>query len=1529
MSIATPRLNVISGFAAATVGERLHLINAKTTEQVDGEDSARFRIRLPTRSDVTLRTPLRFVGSDGITREYRVRRFLRDPSSQYADIEGAPPFVDLTTAGLIRQTVNGRLYTSFGGTLTVSQWITNYVLTNLSADGLTWLSAVLGTIDSTQLVTLTFSQWTRAELLRALADATGLELLLAQSSPGALYQIHLVTEIASAVAPIRVTQSGSLIALSVDSTDEGLTTVVQPLGAVPDGGTEPASIASHIFRVQSIAAGWVVLIDPSSSVKPIAFDDMANGLYLEFITGTTIVRRAITDSRASDGAVYLANTSGLTLGVNVTLVQDANGTPLTTISNPAAIARFGRVVTPISVTGMRGEANRIANANFGAGSSQWSAYAAGWLEPYLPSETADLVGALVGSKTAGSPASLNVDGLAAGAAIRKGERVEVASVLLATNSAEKVISSTGDITLALSGTLAQNVANAALFRVYDTNGMAIGGNISANGSATAGASTLAISAPSMANRAVTSGDQLRFTRGGTYNGLVGTTASYTNATSGEVEWTTTLTLSQYLTNGSAVPDSPTLSAGDALTFTNALTGQYVYGTVGTGGYTAESYSLPISIFVPANTTIDLVGSETIIYATKQTTTTKTITNSPSDWPDSKQITFTWSGGLVGDGATSIELLNNAGVTVATLTPISGVTNGSTSAVLQNDGLQSIPNGAVLYSQPETLYCSALSIANGSGAVTIALQSANTSALADNAVVRVVRNTAGWIDQGSGSQTLLRTNTGWISSEAVIGVATGSSKTLWAHFAAQFWHSRNDYTIGTAVTMRMDVVNAATGAVLVSVTSDPLVFTSLVGSDRPQPIAAVIKAQFEITANTRVRLHVYPQNSVGVVDFATKGYAMASYGMLTEGTDPNVPFTPSSHANLGIQAGIRYLQVYAKEVRSIACTMAHLADITGGQITTQRVVRGVRLVLADIQENLRAMSYERDHLNPNRSTIVLESLRRTATRLLGTGSVTSGSGSVTSVGGNAGGSGGTAPVNGITIVDDSGQQIPGVQVLTVSGLGVALAANGAGGARLSIPTTIDPTGVDAVISGGAWNARDLVTQPGFDISVAAGNGVISGKLVSWSGTTVNTPNSNALVYVDASGIVRTRAATAPETLNSEAELLLYRTYVDVATYGNRIYAVAESRTFYRVVNRAPLFTRQRAVAAQITSGAWAGAVAVNDTGDINWYFANLGLYPLVEEIPSIVEDHLDVQIAKFYGSGGTGSSDWNALHGTTWASNYLRYPYDVGDPRGTPVKRRADSHDAYAGTFLRLAVRYARIASGGLTWWDTNYNDIKECFYRNIVQSQRAVNGGAGYMCETFQDPTVYPFCQTLDNIEAWRGLQDAFELMTSRGGTQASDAAYYQSVADNMLSGIRSQWRDTANANGETGWLAVAWDNGAGDILTNELTRFYPDLTIGVPAAIYDCPLHGTDSIARERLDKLFRHLNQKAPTWFMSRRYDLYPWGMLAAAAVKVGYRDLAERWLAFVQIHHAYDSPGYLLIHDLGWARYIERVLQGDSLT
>jgi hypothetical protein len=965
MPFTRPRLWITTGFASGARVERLKLVAASTDDQIGGNDSATFRIVLPTRTTLRTRTPLRFFGSDGITREYRIRRVLADPRGTWADIEAVPPFMDLATSGLVRQIVNGTLYTTFAGTMSEAQWITNYLLTNLTEDGLDWIDPVVGTIEEPAEVTLSFAQFTRAQLWRALEAATGHEYALVQPSEGADYQVVGYTQRNVALPALRVSTPGALMRLMVDASDDGLATVVQPLGDVPSGGTEPATIANHVFAVQSITSGWVVLIDPAApSALPIAIDDLVNGLYLQFAVGTTVYRRTITDARASDGAVYLADTSNLSVGASVRLVQDTNGTPITTLAHPAALALYGRAVVPLPVDGMRGESNLVPNPNFGLGVASWAARASGWLQLYDTAETAHITGALNGALGSGVT-SVPIDGLSAGRKIRRGERLEIAAVVLGTTNAVKTIPSTLNVTLPLAGTLPQNVTNGQSVKQY------VGGSLvrslTINGNQSAGASSLAVTVVGLGTRRLTAGDKLKFYTGGAYSGFSSDSVRYQYEFTSDSTWAFTMAFHVVPSPGPGVlPTALSLAIGDTIVINASLVDPPPGGFTGTfTARVASTYS--------GGSTIDLeydgydglklwVGYLSTITKTKAATETKSITNSTTEWPDNKQLSATWTGALTISDIWAIEWLDSADGLLGTLLQ-TGTVSG-TSHTVENPATLQIVSGSTIQTQPQNVFATAEVTANGSGAVT-ATTTATAATAPDNATVRIPRNTFGWSALGSGSGLLLRSSTGFITGATTIVVPPAIGSVIcWAQFPVSIWQSGDDHGTQNA-TVTLQVKNADTNAVIASVVSDAVTLTTPSGGDVPTPETLTNKVQFEVVNTTRVYLEV---SVSGTLDFTDTAYLMAHWAMITEGVDPDVPFTPAAFANLGVQAAVRYLLAFAKDVRTVTVTFAQLADIVGAQLVERRAVIGGRVVLPTLNETLRVVQLTRDHFFPSRSTV---------------------------------------------------------------------------------------------------------------------------------------------------------------------------------------------------------------------------------------------------------------------------------------------------------------------------------------------------------------------------------------------------------------------------------------------------------------------------------------------------------------------------------------------------------------------------------
>jgi hypothetical protein len=166
---------------------------------------------------------------------------------------------------------------------------------------------------------------------------------------------------------------------------------------------------------------------------------------------------------------------------------------------------------------------------------------------------------------------------------------------------------------------------------------------------------------------------------------------------------------------------------------------------------------------------------------------------------------------------------------------------------------------------------------------------------------------------------------------------------------------------------------------------------------------------------------------------------------------------------------------------------------------------------------------------------------------------------------------------------------------------------------------------------------------------------------------------------------------------------------------------------------------------VTAGPYCGAFRAVPNGPINWYFANLGLAFFTDAIPDTVRNYLDQYIKSL---------------------NSRSVITDVAPDLSTPVA--PDSHDAYAGTFLSLAVRYVR-ATGDSAWWKMNLGSLKALAYFNLL-TQTKPNG----LVRVFQSPQENGTGYLMDQCEVYAGLRDFGQYLIESDDV---DAGYYSSFA--------------------------------------------------------------------------------------------------------------------------------------------------------
>lgn len=312
------------------------------------------------------------------------------------------------------------------------------------------------------------------------------------------------------------------------------------------------------------------------------------------------------------------------------------------------------------------------------------------------------------------------------------------------------------------------------------------------------------------------------------------------------------------------------------------------------------------------------------------------------------------------------------------------------------------------------------------------------------------------------------------------------------------------------------------------------------------------------------------------------------------------------------------------------------------------------------------------------------------------------------------------------------------------------------------------------------------------------------------------------------------------------------------------------------------------ALRIPTGPYAGAFEIAPNGRLNWYFAHLGLLPIVQflnpaDLETYIRGSLDAYLRNLNPNGSIDDVDFPLGRANT----------------ASFTKVLSDSDDSYAATFLSLAARYLR-ASGNWPWWDANKVRIKDLAYRNIALAAKR-NG----LTSVFQAPRsqTNSIGYLMDNCEVYRGLRDFAVLLRSRG--DAADANYYDLLAGNAATGMVGLFNVAGGA------------FRASDASPALETTFYPGTTCQVfPQAF------GVTELA-PLFDRGWAYLNAKSPIW-EDGRYDPYLWAVLGFVAAKRGQTVQARAQMASVEKKFASNRP-IVTINELGFYQRTRNVLGG----
>lgn len=394
----------------------------------------------------------------GLT-EWLVSR-IEDSDGDMAVVSLAPIRQVLALRGLVREETSTGLTVAFTPRpLTVSEILTQFVLSNTTTDGLSWLS--VGTVEYTGRLTLpAFAGYTRAQLLTAIERATGYDVVLRRIGTTG-YAIDLLEDVGASQPTVLIEAPVSARRIQRTRSVDESETVLIPMA---DNKTVMGEVAWIGAAPIGVGPFWVPLTAPNGGLPPIVEDGQFVGAYAVF--GGTNVQQILA-SRASDSAIQVTATPGHSADAAVVLWATAEGRPITEVVSPSAIAARGRVASRLVVPTMRQERNFVQNPGFAQGLSSWSDFSSSGPAAY---DTEDfgitLTGTVATTRSAGTATTtpLSVAGLPASRWIRRGMQLVV-------NGQTYTI--TSDAIPSTSGTLSVSVSPALVSPIADNTSIAI------------------------------------------------------------------------------------------------------------------------------------------------------------------------------------------------------------------------------------------------------------------------------------------------------------------------------------------------------------------------------------------------------------------------------------------------------------------------------------------------------------------------------------------------------------------------------------------------------------------------------------------------------------------------------------------------------------------------------------------------------------------------------------------------------------------------------------------------------------------------------------------------------------------------------------------------------------------------------------------------------------------------------------------------------------------------------------------------
>ena len=290
--------------------------------------------------------------------------------------------------------------------------------------------------------------------------------------------------------------------------------------------------------------------------------------------------------------------------------------------------------------------------------------------------------------------------------------------------------------------------------------------------------------------------------------------------------------------------------------------------------------------------------------------------------------------------------------------------------------------------------------------------------------------------------------------------------------------------------------------------------------------------------------------------------------------------------------------------------------------------------------------------------------------------------------------------------------------------------------------------------------------------------------------------------------------------------------------------------------------------QLPSGAIKDKGA--DNSKITPYFAHFAVLALLteptEQNLSVVKNYMSWYFSKLNGS----STEYNSkeIEGSV---------YDYFAPNET-TRGTYDSVDSYAATFLEIAIRFAEVSDGCVTWLKSHKDELSKVASAMVKTIDCAENTLPGENANDCLSIAHYGYAvkYLMDNSEVNLGLKAAIKLKVKGLIETSSDL---ESLLAENTSSNRGLYNESKSN----------YDYAKGN--KSSWNKFYPDAT----AQLYPS-LFGVVSASDLKSKLVYDRFNSSFPDWSTGKTYDTFPWTMIAYAAAVMGDKERVNAYITHI---------------------------------